>query len=271
MRTAGVLDAIREATALYFLADASNGKKVTILLEECALPYVVKPVHIGRRRSVRPGLPAHFAEQPHAGARRHGAERRRRADCHLRVGRDHDVPGREGRCSGPKTLAASTTSPQWLMWQMANQGPKMGEQGHFGRAAEEPKNGDQSYGPLSLASDNRGASHIRRAQPSGLPRQAVAGRRAVHDRGHDLLPLGQLLASYAASTWRVPQCAPLARDDRGAAGGRERHGRGAGIRRRPEQAVGRGKGSPGQGAVEPKSRADPEGVAGAWSMSTTRR
>ena len=34
---------------------------------------------------------------------------------------------------------------QWLMWQMANQGPKMGEQGHFGRAAEEPKNGDQSY------------------------------------------------------------------------------------------------------------------------------
>jgi GST-like protein len=34
---------------------------------------------------------------------------------------------------------------QWLMWQMANQGPKMGEQGHFRRAAEEPKNGDQSY------------------------------------------------------------------------------------------------------------------------------
>jgi GST-like protein len=31
---------------------------------------------------------------------------------------------------------------------MANQGPKMGEQGHFRRASNDPKNGDQSYALL---------------------------------------------------------------------------------------------------------------------------
>src|SRR5947208_2296767 len=33
---------------------------------------------------------------------------------------------------------------QWMMWQMANQGPKFGEQGHFLRAVQTPANGDQS-------------------------------------------------------------------------------------------------------------------------------
>lgn len=34
---------------------------------------------------------------------------------------------------------------QWVMWQMANQGPKFGERGHFTRAAKLPKNGDLGY------------------------------------------------------------------------------------------------------------------------------
>lgn len=33
---------------------------------------------------------------------------------------------------------------QWLMWQMANQGPKTGERGHFARLKD--SEGDQSYG-----------------------------------------------------------------------------------------------------------------------------
>ena len=37
---------------------------------------------------------------------------------------------------------------QWVYWQMANQGPKMGEQGHFRRASQDPKNGDQAYALL---------------------------------------------------------------------------------------------------------------------------
>lgn len=34
---------------------------------------------------------------------------------------------------------------QWLYWQTGNQGPKMGEQGNFARAAQDPKNGDLHY------------------------------------------------------------------------------------------------------------------------------
>ena len=38
---------------------------------------------------------------------------------------------------------------QWLYWQMANQGPKMGEQGHFRCASQDPKRGgDQAYALL---------------------------------------------------------------------------------------------------------------------------
>jgi GST-like protein len=34
---------------------------------------------------------------------------------------------------------------QWVGWQLANQGPKLGEQGHFRRAAEAGGHGDLSY------------------------------------------------------------------------------------------------------------------------------
>lgn len=34
---------------------------------------------------------------------------------------------------------------QWVMWQMANQGPKFGENGHFRRAAQNPSHGDLAY------------------------------------------------------------------------------------------------------------------------------
>ena len=34
---------------------------------------------------------------------------------------------------------------QWVSWQLANQGPKLGEQGHFRRALESGTNGDLTY------------------------------------------------------------------------------------------------------------------------------
>ena len=42
---------------------------------------------------------------------------------------------------------------QWILWQMANQGPKFGEQGHFHRAAQGGKNGDQVYAILRFDSE----------------------------------------------------------------------------------------------------------------------
>jgi GST-like protein len=43
----------------------------------------------------------------------------------------------------PKDLRGRSEVNQWLIWQMANQGPKTGELGHFQRLGDEQ--GDQSY------------------------------------------------------------------------------------------------------------------------------
>ncbi|MEQ9449561.1 MAG: glutathione binding-like protein, partial [Rhodospirillaceae bacterium] len=45
----------------------------------------------------------------------------------------------------PQDSRAKYEVVQWVMWQMANQGPKMGEQGHYQRADKEQKHGDLSY------------------------------------------------------------------------------------------------------------------------------
>ena len=43
----------------------------------------------------------------------------------------------------PQDVRAPYEVTQWVMWQMANQGPKLGECGHFRRLGD--KQGDQSY------------------------------------------------------------------------------------------------------------------------------
>ena len=44
-----------------------NGKKVTILLEECGVPYKIVPVNIGARRPVQGRVPGDQPQQSHAG------------------------------------------------------------------------------------------------------------------------------------------------------------------------------------------------------------
>ena len=53
---------------------------------------------------------------------------------------------------------------QWVGWQLANQGPKLGEQGHFRRAAESGNNGDLTY---ALRRFDNERHHICRAGPAG--------------------------------------------------------------------------------------------------------
>ena len=63
-----------------------NGWKISIMLEECGLPYNMIPVNIAPRRPVQAGIPDDLAQQPHAGDRRSGRAGRR-ADLGLRVRR----------------------------------------------------------------------------------------------------------------------------------------------------------------------------------------
>ena len=64
-----------------------NGWKVSIMLEECGLPYNVIPVNIAQRRAVQAGIPENLAEQPDARDRR-SRRAGRAADLGVRVRRD---------------------------------------------------------------------------------------------------------------------------------------------------------------------------------------
>jgi len=120
-----------------------NGKKVTILLEELGVPYTIVPVNIGKGDQF--------------------------TDAFLNIGPnnrmpalvDHDPVGggppisvfesgammmyiaeKEGKFF-PQDPRGKAEVTQWVIWQMANQGPKTGECGHFRRLGD--TRGDQSY------------------------------------------------------------------------------------------------------------------------------
>ena len=120
-----------------------NGKKVTILLEECGLPYKIVPVNISRGDQfsdmflgISPNnrMPAIVDHEPKGGGKpitifESGAIMMYIAE-------------KAGRF-WPQETRQKYEVAQWLIWQMANQGPKLGECGHFRRLGD--REGDQSY------------------------------------------------------------------------------------------------------------------------------
>ncbi len=120
-----------------------NGKKVTILLEECGLPYNVVPCNIGRGDQftdeflkIGPNnrMPAMVDNEPAGG----GAPISLFESGAIML----YIAEKTGRFL-PTDLAGRYEVMQWVMWQMANQGPKSGEAGHFRRLGD--SQGDQSY------------------------------------------------------------------------------------------------------------------------------
>jgi GST-like protein len=122
-----------------------NGKKVIILLEECGLPYRITPVNIGRGDQFTPDylkiapnnrMPAIVDDEPLGG----GAP--------LSIFESGAIMSYIAEKAGkfwPQEPHKKYEVAQWLYWQTGNQGPKMGEQGNFARAAQDPKNGDLHY------------------------------------------------------------------------------------------------------------------------------
>jgi len=117
---------------------------VTILLEELGVPYRIVPVHIGRgdqftdeflKISPNNRMPALVDTEPTGGGEpisvfESGAIMMYLAEKHERFWPLDDQH-------------AKYEVVQWVMWQMANQGPKTGERGHFSRVP--PEMGDQTY------------------------------------------------------------------------------------------------------------------------------
>jgi GSH-dependent disulfide-bond oxidoreductase len=107
-----------------------NGFKISIMLEECRLPYTMIPVNIARGDQFKPEF---LAISP---------------NNRMPAIVDHDGPGGRpisvfesgailqylGRKTGrfyPKDERGRVEVDQWLFWQMANLGPKAGEANHF--------------------------------------------------------------------------------------------------------------------------------------------
>ena len=127
---------------LYFWP-TPNGKKVTILMEECGLDYSLIPCNIARgdqfkeeflRICPNNRMPALVDHDPVDG------------DGAISVFESGAIMLYLAEKTGkflPKEMRSRYNVIQWVVWQMANQGPKTGECGHFRR--REGK-GDLGYG-----------------------------------------------------------------------------------------------------------------------------
>ena len=120
-----------------------NGKKVTILLEELGVPYTIIPCHIGRGDQFTPEflalnpnhrMPVLVDTTPADGGPPLAVFESGAIMLY--------IAEREGRFL-PTDIRGKTEVTQWVIWQMANQGPKTGERGHFARLGD--TKGDQSY------------------------------------------------------------------------------------------------------------------------------
>ena len=129
---------------LYFWP-TPNGKKVTIFLEETGLPYRLIALNIGRGDQFTPEflrlnpnhrMPAIIDQEPLGGGAPLGVFESGAILMYLAE--------KTGQL-WPQTVHEKYEVAQWVFWQMANQGPKFGERGHFGRAEKDPKNGDVAY------------------------------------------------------------------------------------------------------------------------------
>jgi GSH-dependent disulfide-bond oxidoreductase len=120
-----------------------NGKKVTILLEECGLPYRIVKCAIGQGDqfkeeflSISPNnrMPAMIDHEPADG----GAPISLFESGAIMM----YIAEKAGKFY-PQDLRSKHEINQWVIWEMANQGPKSGEAGHFRRLKK--TQGDQSY------------------------------------------------------------------------------------------------------------------------------
>jgi len=120
-----------------------NGKKVTILLEECALPYRIVPCNIGKgdqfedaflRISPNNRMPAIVDHEPAGGGEPIAV---------FESGAIMIYIAEKAGQFWPQDTRGKTEVTQWVIWQMANQGPKSGECGHFRRLGD--TRGDQTY------------------------------------------------------------------------------------------------------------------------------
>ena len=120
-----------------------NGKKVTILLEEWGPPTKSSPATSARATSSKTSS---WTSAPTTACRRSSITSRPAAGPPISIFESGAIMMYIAEKAGkfwPQDLRRQYEVIQWVMWQMANQGPKLGECGHFRRLGD--RQGDQSY------------------------------------------------------------------------------------------------------------------------------
>src|SRR5579863_10275572 len=243
-----------------------NGKKVTILLEEVGLPYEIIPVNISRGDQ--------FGEQ----FLKISPNNRMPALV------DSDPPGGKGPVSifesgaimmyiaekagkfWPQDIRGKYEVTQWIMWQMANQGPKLGECGHFRRLGD--REGDQSYAVRRFTDE---ANRLYGVLNNRLYDRRYL-RRRIHHRRHDRLSLDHGMGSPGPEHRRVQIFQAMVR---GTGRSPRREARNGGRQRplqRQLETAGRRAGTDQEAALQPARPARPGGVTTAlWNGRILRQ
>jgi GST-like protein len=120
-----------------------NGKKVTILLEECGLPYRIVPCSIGEGDQFKESFLAISPNNRMPAIVDHAPADGGPPVSVFESGAIMMYIAEKAGKFYPQELRARYEVVQWVIWQMANQGPKTGECGHFRRLKD--SQGDQSY------------------------------------------------------------------------------------------------------------------------------
>ena len=123
----------RKPIDLYFWP-TPNGWKVSIMLEECGLPYRVIPVNIARGDQFKPAF-LRISPNNRIPAIVDPAGPGGRPISLFESGAILQYLGRKTGKFYPAGERARAEVDQWLFWQMANLGPKAGEASHFRRYA----------------------------------------------------------------------------------------------------------------------------------------
>ncbi len=184
---------------LYFWP-TPNGKKISIYLEETALPYRVIPVNIGAGDQFKPEflqispnnrMPAIVDHAPLDGG------------PPISVFESGAILQYLGDKTGqlyPRDVRARVTVNEWLMWQMAGLGPMMGQASHFrhympGKAPYAEERYTREAGRLFRVLDERLAE-----------REFIAGEYSIAD-----IASYPWVASYKPTGVTLDQYANLAR------------------------------------------------------------
>jgi GST-like protein len=119
-----------------FFWPTPNGYKVTAMLEECGVPYVIRPVNIGKGDQFKPEflkiapnnrMPAILDPEGPSG----------KPISVFESGAILQYLGRKFGKFYPKDERKRVEVDEWLMWQMGNLGPMAGQANHFRRYAPE--------------------------------------------------------------------------------------------------------------------------------------